>query len=93
MARRITIRFPAGRDNDFYFRVFCWADDTLYPAIEKPGFGTIHDLDRVRETVRIDVARHRKVAEVMKLIKKTQPEHFPDCQPIIEGPFDDAGGA
>ena len=47
MARRITIRFPADRDNSFYFRVFCWADDTLYPAIEMPGYGTIHDLDQL----------------------------------------------
>ena len=86
MARRITIRFPADRDDGFYFRVFCWADDTLYPAIETPGYGTIQDLDRVRETVRIDVARHRQVAGIMKLIKKTLPEHFPDCRPIVEGP-------
>ncbi len=88
MARRITIRFPADRDNSFYFRVFCWADDTLYPAIEKPGYGTIHDLDGpgLRETVQIDIARHRKVAEILKLIKKTLPQHFPDCEPIIEGP-------
>lgn len=86
MARRITIRFPSDRDNGFYFRVFCWADDTLYPAIEISGYGTIHDLDRVRDTVQIDVARHRKVREIMKLIKKTLPQHFPDCQPIIEGP-------
>ena len=86
MSRRITIRFPAGRDNSFYFRVFCWADDTLYPAIEMLAYGTIHDLDRVRETVQIDVVRHRKVAEIMKLIKMTLPQHFPDCEPIIEGP-------
>ena len=86
MARRITIRFPADRDNGFYFRVFCWADDTLYPAIDNLGYGTIHDLDHVRETVQIDVKRHRKGAEIMKLIKKTLPQHFPDCQPIIEGP-------
>ena len=86
MARRITIQFPADRDNGFYFRVFCWADDTLYPAIVKPGYGTIHDLDRVRETVRIDVLRHRKVSEIMKLIHKTLPQHFPDCDPTVEGP-------
>lgn len=86
MARRITIRFPADRDRGFYFRVFCWADDTLYPAIVQPGYGTIHDLDRVRETVQIDIERHRKVAEILKLIKKTLPQHFPDCEPIIEGP-------
>ena len=86
MARRITIRFPAGRDNEFYYRVFCWADDTLYPAIETPGYGVIHDLDRLRETVRIDIRRHRKVAEILKLIKKTLPQHFADCDPIIEGP-------
>ena len=83
MARRITIRFPSDRHNGFYFRVFCWADDTLYPAIEKPGYGTIHDLARVRETVQIDVGRHRKVAEIMKLIKKTLPQHFPDGEGTI----------
>ncbi len=86
MARRITIRFPAGRDNDFYFRVFCWADDTLYPKIVQPGYGTIQDLNHVRETVQIVVLRHRRVAEIMKLIKNTLPQHFSDCQPIIEGP-------
>ena len=68
MARRITIRFPAGRDDSFYFRVFCWADDALYPAVVMPGHGTIHDLDRVRDTVAIDVVRHRKLAEIVKLI-------------------------
>lgn len=86
MARRIVIRFPAGRDNGFYFRVFCWADDTLHPAIEMPGYGRIHDLGRVRETVQIDIVRHRKVAEILKLIRKTLPRHFPDCEPVIEGP-------
>jgi hypothetical protein len=91
--RRVTIRFPADRDNDFYFRVFCWADDTLHPAIVEPGYGVIHDLDRVRETVRIDIRRHRKVAEVLRVIRKTAAEHFPDCTPVVEGPFDegDAG--
>ena len=84
MARSITIRFPADRDASFYFRVFCWADDTLYPAIQMPGYGTIQNLDRVRETVQIDVARHGRLSEIMKLIEKTLPQHFPDCQPIIE---------
>ncbi len=86
MARRITIRFPADRDNDFYFRVFCWADDTLYPAIDNLGYGTIRDLDCVRETVQIEVKRHRKVAEITELIRKTLPTHFPDCEPVVEGP-------
>jgi len=66
MSRRITIRFPADRDNGFYFRVFCWADDTLNPAIVKPGYGDIHDLDRVRETVQIDVQRHRQVSGIVR---------------------------
>jgi hypothetical protein len=86
MARLITIRFPADRDDVFYFRVFCWADDTLYPAIESPGYGVIHNLDHVRETVRIEVTRHRKMAEIMKLIRKTLSLHFPDCDPLVEGP-------
>ena len=88
MALRITISFPPDRDDSFYFRVFCWADDTLYPAIEKLGYGTIHDLDRIRETVQIEIFRHRKVAEIVKLIKKTLPQHFSDCEPAIEGPTD-----
>lgn len=54
MPTRITINFPTGRDNAFYFRVFCWADDTLYPAINNAKRGTIHDLNRIRETVRIN---------------------------------------
>lgn len=69
-----------------YLRVFCWADDTLYPAIELPGYGVIHDLDHVRDTVHIEIIRHRQVREILKLIKKTLPEHFRDCEPIIEGP-------
>jgi hypothetical protein len=86
--RRITIRFPADRDNDFYFRVFCWADDTPHPAIVEPGYGMILDLDRVRETVCIDIRRHRKVAEIVRMIRKTLAKHFPDCTPVIEGPGD-----
>ncbi len=86
MSRRITIRFPADRDNDFYFRVFCWADDTLYPAVERPGFGTIHDLDGVRDTVHVDVLRHRHVRGILKLIRETLPRHFPHCEPVVEGP-------
>lgn len=84
--KRLKISFPTNRDNAFYFRVFIWADDTLYPAIEKPGYGTILDLDRVRDVVTIEIKRHRKVAEIVKLVNKTLPEHFPDCDPIIEGP-------
>lgn len=86
MSRRITIRFPSDRDHGFYFRVYCWADDTLYPEIVKPGYGEIHDLDRVGETVRIDVKRHRQVHRIMKLIEKSLPKHFPDCDPVIESP-------
>ena len=86
MARRITIRFPADRDDGFYFRVFCWADDTLYPEIVPQGYGVIHDLDRMRETVRIDVVRHRRVRGILKLIRETLPDQFPDCEPVIEGP-------
>ena len=86
MSRQIKISFPSDRDNDFYFRVFCWADDTLYPAIVRPGYGEIHDLDRVRETVRIEVKRHRQVSRIMNLIEKTLPQHFPDCDPIVQGP-------
>ena len=84
--KRLTVRFPDDRDNDFYFRVFCWADDTLYPAIEKPGYGKILDLDQVRDVVIIEINRHRKASEVLKLVKKTATEHFPECEPIIEGP-------
>lgn len=87
MARHITIRFPADRDNSFYYRVFCWVDDTLYWAVESPRYGVIHPTaERVRETVYIEIKRHRKVAEILKFIRKTLAQHFPDCQPIIEGP-------
>ena len=84
MARRITIRFPTDRDNDFYFRVFCWADDTLYPAIVTPGYGLIHDLDQVRDVVRIEVIRHRQTRSILKLIERTVPQHFPDCVPVVD---------
>ena len=76
-------QFPADRDNDFYFRVFCWADDTLYPAIEMKGLGVIHDLDHVRESVRIDVHKTRHLGEVLRLLKKTLPQHFPGGEGII----------
>ena len=74
----ITVRFPADRDPNFYFRVFYWADDTLYPAIEMTGKGIIPGLDQVREAVRIDVPRTRHLGQVLALIKKTLPNHFPD---------------
>lgn len=84
MARQITIRFPSDRTNDFYFRVFCWADDTLYPAIVAPGWGEIVDLDSVRDVVRIELKRHRQLKAVVELIDRTLPKHFPDCEPIVE---------
>ena len=77
MAQRITIWFPPGRDNGFYFRVNNWADDTLYPAIEMKGLGVIHDLDRVRDVVRIDVHKRQSLGEVLGVVKKTLPQHFP----------------
>jgi len=76
VSQRITVQFPTDRDSDFYFRVFCWADDTLYPEIDMKGLGAIHDLDRVRETVRIDVHKRQDVGEVLRVLKKTLPQHF-----------------
>lgn len=89
--QRITVQFPADRDNDFYFRVFCWADDTLYPAIDMTGRGVIHDLDRVRETVRIDVHKRQHLGEVLGLLKRTLPQHFPGGEGTIV-PGDPAAG-
>ena len=83
MSQRITVQFPTDRDNDFYFRVFCWADDTLFPAIEMKGLGVTRDLDRVRETVRIDVHKRQKLGEVLALVKKTLPQHFPGGEGTI----------
>jgi hypothetical protein len=83
MSQRITVQFPAGRDNDFYFRVFCWADDTLYPAIERTGLGVICDLDRVREAVRIEVHQRQHLGQVLRVLNKTLPQHFPDGEGII----------
>jgi hypothetical protein len=39
--------------------------------------GVIHDLDQVRETVRIDVHKRQYVGEVLGLLKKTLRQHFP----------------
>ena len=86
MSRRLTIQFPPGRDEAFYFRVFRWADDTLYPAIEQKGLGVIHDLDRLRETVRIDVHKRQHLGEVLGLLRETLPKHFPDGEgKIVRG--------
>jgi hypothetical protein len=83
MSQRITVQFPADRDNGFYFRVFRWVDDTLYPAIDGKGLGVIHDLDRVRETVRIDVHKRQDLGPVLGLVKKTLPQHFPGGEGTI----------
>lgn len=83
MSQRITIQFPAGRDNDFYFRVFLWADDVLYPAIVATGLGVIGDLDRVRERVEIEVHKRQHLGAVLRVLKKTLPQHFPDGEGII----------
>lgn len=83
MPQRITVQFPTDRDNDFYFRVFCWADDTLYPAIDMKGLGVIHDLNRVRETVRIDVHKRQDLGQVLGLLRKTLPQHFPGGEGTI----------
>lgn len=86
MSQRITIQFPADRDNDFYFRVFCWVDDTLYPAINMNGLDTVHDVDHLREVIRIDVHKTRHLGEVLALIKKSLAQHFPDGEgSIIRG--------
>ena len=82
MSRRITIQFPPDRDNAFYFRVFCWAE-TLYTGIEMKGIGVVHDVVRVRDTVRIDVHKRQDLGEVLALLKKTLPRHFPDGEGTI----------
>jgi hypothetical protein len=84
MARTIVIRFPADRDRGFYFRVYLWADDTLYAAVDGEGVGTIVDLDRVRDVVRIELKRNRALKPTLKLIRETLPVHFGDCQPVVE---------
>ncbi len=83
VSQRITVQFPSDRDKDFYFRVFCWADDTLYPAIDMKGLGVIHDLERVRETVRIDVHKRQHLGEVLGILKKTLRQHFPGGEGTI----------
>ncbi len=60
--KRITIKFPKDRDKNFYFRVFCWADGTLSPSIEKPGDGEISNLDHVTEEVIILVKRPQSLS-------------------------------
>ena len=82
MAQKITVQFPTDRDRSFYFRVFCWAE-AIYPGIEKSGFGVIHDLDRVRETVLIDVHKRQHLGEVLSVLKKTLPQHFPNGEGTI----------
>jgi hypothetical protein len=83
MPHRITVQFPADRDSDFYFCVFCWADDTLHPAIDMKRLGVVLDLDRVRETVRIDVHRTRDLGKVLRLLRKSLPRHFPAGEGVI----------
>ena len=83
MSQRITVQFPPDRDRGFYFRVFCWADDTLYPAIDMKGLGVIHDLDHVRDLVRIDVYKRQDLGTVLHLLKKTLPQHFPGGEGTI----------
>jgi len=83
VSQRITVQFPSDRGNDFYLRVFCWADDTLYPAIDQEGLGVVHDLDRVRDTVWIDVHKRQDLGRVLGLLKKTLPQHFPGGEGTI----------
>jgi hypothetical protein len=83
VSHRITIEFPADRDSAFYFRVFCWVDDTLHPGIERVGLGVVPDVDHVRETVLIDVPKTRHLGQVLALIKKTLPQHFPGGEGTI----------
>jgi hypothetical protein len=83
VSHRITIEFPADRDGAFYVRVFCWADDTLHPGIQRAGSGVVLDVDHVRETVRIDVPKARHLGQVLVLIRKTLPQHFPGGEGTI----------
>lgn len=83
MSQRITVQFPANRDNEFYFRVFCWVDDTLYPAIRSKGIGVIHNPDRLRETVCIDIHKRQPLGQALRLLKTTLPQHFPGGEGLV----------
>lgn len=83
MAQEIYVRFPPDRERDFYFRVFCWAEE-LWPPIEGAGLGTIHHLTEVRETVHITVNKRSDLGTALEAIKKTLPRHFPHGEGTIE---------
>jgi hypothetical protein len=76
MPQRITIQFPADRDPFFYTRVWHLAEE-LYRAIDMRGMGVVHDVDQVRETLRIDVHKPQDLGEVMQILKRSLPRHFP----------------
>ncbi len=83
MKRRITVRFPADRDNDYYFRVYNWADELWGPIITD-GLGTLGDIDRVRDLFWIDVSKPRDLPAVLRIIKKTLHKHGFDGDYVIE---------
>ena len=64
MPQRITIQFPADRDLFFYTRVWHLAEE-LYRTIDMRGMGVVHDVDQVRETLRIDVHKPQDLGEVI----------------------------
>lgn len=67
MSQRITVQFPTDRDNGFYFRVFCWADDRLYPAIDMKGLGVSGARNRAYRR-----SQATTPGEVLGLLKKTR---------------------
>ncbi|HOI53825.1 MAG TPA: hypothetical protein PLP01_01115 [Phycisphaerae bacterium] len=70
MAEAIEIRFPPGRSNDYYFRVFWFAEDIWGPIVNG-GLGKLSDIDHPpSDVVYVYLSRNRHLAEAKSIIKK-----------------------
>ncbi len=69
MPRRLTITFPVDRDNDYYFRVF-WFAESLHGSIIQSGLGTMNDVDKAREAFWIQLSDSHDLGKVKKIVRQ-----------------------
>ena len=72
--KRVTIRFPADRPAEFYSRVLDFGE-SLHDPIIHAGLGTMHDMDRARDTIWIDLPDNHHLGRVKQIVRKTLARH------------------
>ena len=82
MPGRITIRFPADRDDVYAHRVRNFAED-LYRQIQLTGMGTVADIDRAIDVVTVLVGTARHFGAVQGVIRKALQRHKFEHEAVV----------